>query len=143
MHKIIEMSIIAGLLFSYGGWLIYSDADFKQTSWLALFLFGTVIMAVGIIGAQLIERLFKLKTYMSSVLYQEIKAPCDINKLILVLYQVGFVLKKNNQNNYWFKTSNFIIFKSSVLVRDHGEYCTVLIKKTDVKPLTSYIELLI
>ena len=138
--KDIEISIIAGLCFSFGCRFIDPEMHLAKESFLGLFLFGAVVMAVSIIGTPAVERFFKLKTYMAHASYIELKTKNNIDRLILILHEVGFVLEKSDGNNYWFKTDNLIIFKCRIFVRDHREYCTILLKKTDVRSLAQYVE---
>jgi hypothetical protein len=97
-------------------------------------------MSISIIGIPAIERLLKLKTYMAHASYMELRTKNNINRLILILHEIGFVLEQSDGNNYWFKIDNFIIFKCRIFVRDQREYCTILLKKTDVRSLARYVE---
>jgi hypothetical protein len=138
--KDLEISIVAGICFSFGCWFIDSEMPLTKGSFVGLFLFGAMVMAISIIGIPAIERLLKLKTYMAHASYMELRTKNNINRLILILHEIGFVLEQSDGNNYWFKIDNFIIFKCRIFVRDQREYCTILLKKTDVRSLARYVE---
>ena len=137
----IELSIIFGLSVSFGWWLIDKDDVLNAKALSVTFFIATILMQISIIIARFVENTFNLKTHATNTEYHELNFQGNIDQLTLALYNSGLVLEKAEQNNYWFRTDNVIFIQSYFLVKDHKEYCAILLKKMDIKPLSRYLKL--
>ena len=137
----IELSMIFGLSVSFGWWLIDKDDVLNAKALSVTFFIATILMQISIIIARFVENTFNLKTHATNTEYHELNFQGNINQLTLALYNSGLVLEKLEQNNYWFRTDNLIFIQSYFLVKDHKEYCTILLKTMDIKPLSRYLKL--
>ncbi|MBY0533359.1 MAG: hypothetical protein K2P31_00145 [Rickettsiaceae bacterium] len=115
---------------------------------LGIWITSSPRVEIGILMAMLVpvslvfyiaHRSIGYKRYQNNHEYIESKFEGSLDELATNLVKIGLELKSKIGNQYMFQTRYYFLFNSRVVVRDHGEHCTLLLKRISFNYLNDFI----
>jgi len=135
--KDIESGIIVGLCLVIIYWYMDEQKILDSYGLFFVFWIGFLINSI----FRFLVHIFASKKNANDNQYQNMEIKDNIKQVIVCLYQAGFVLKKVEQDIYWFASDNWFVFKTQLLVHDNVKDCTILLQRGDISLLEPYMEL--